>query len=319
MGLFAPSYLSNNTAKALKTVQQLVDQAELLRAAKTAPVAAVRSAAVVRLDDQRAIADVVMTDSQLSVQQAAVARITDQSVLAEIALNSPVTGVKTAAVTKLVDQLVLARVIISLSIEFSRHNRFLLKSDQQEIEKTLETALGKTTDESCLADIAIEGEYPLSTRAADGLHDQSLIVKVALASCRDYLARDEAVARIADQNILKDYALSHGYYSGGKEALDRVSDQDKLKEIAAGASHHMIRDSAMERIEDKAFIEKVRREHSHTWEQINQCIRKCQTCGLEAGEHRYAKVGSDYYSGRSDFKCEVCGDTHSEYTSMGVG
>jgi len=103
-------------------------------------------------------------------------------------------------------------------------------------------------------------------------------------------------------------------------AVNKLNNQELLTDVAINSRDHYIRGLAAKKLTDQtlalqinAEINEISRRHDkERYEQQFYC-EKCKQRSFTI------KVGGDYYSGTTDYKCSICGDVRTIQTSLGHG
>jgi hypothetical protein len=137
------------------------------------------------------------------------------------------------------------------------------------------------------------------------------VIGLALKRLGGDLLRD--VRENAASKTAKDYALNNLIAQG-------FLTQEELIDIAKNNESLHFRESAARKITDETLGNELLKEiRGQKFRAQEAALYKekyfCKNCN----QFSCKESGSDYYSGSTDFKCTICGKTHSVYTSMGHG
>lgn len=106
----------DNQAKALAALEQVADEADLMRVALEARLAPIRAAAARQVSDSAALARLALESDSSVIREQVVERIDDQSVLLQVALRGGSEGERVAAVARLTSAEDLAAVVLGLGL-----------------------------------------------------------------------------------------------------------------------------------------------------------------------------------------------------------
>lgn len=134
MFFFKPSWMSQNEKKAIRAVEKLTDQKELIRVVRESKNDNVRSAAVKKITDQKVLVDLALTDSSHWIRTFAVEGLTDQAALVDVLMKSDSVGF-IEAVTKISDQAVLANLALNSRYCGVQRKAIRCLSDQRVLEE----------------------------------------------------------------------------------------------------------------------------------------------------------------------------------------
>ena len=144
--------------------EELTDQAELSKIAKSNPHASVRYRALMKIEDQSTIAFVAQNDPRNIIRDDAIKKLKDQAVLLNIALNKQNWYfLRETAMEKLEDKKALVKIAL-----------------KDPDERVREAAVENIDDQKLLAKIALK-DRDMSVRetAIDKLEDESVLEKIA--------------------------------------------------------------------------------------------------------------------------------------------
>ncbi|HWR18867.1 MAG TPA: hypothetical protein VN608_04540 [Clostridia bacterium] len=243
MGLFRPTWLSNNLVKALKAVEKENDQAKLTKIAKNALVFEVGQKAVEKITDQAKLTEIVKNALTYEVRLKAVEKMTSQKELACIvqepcpAYDYDWAKLKEKAIEKLTDQKELAHIAQKPCPAYG-----------YAFAGIKEKAIEKLTDQDVLLHIAQSELGFLRIRAADKLNNRCLA-----------------------QGIYSDIVMMYGDYNAKRmqwdtherqmkvasELIEKITDQALLAGIAERAQSSCVAKKAASKIEDENLLMKV--------------------------------------------------------------
>ena len=259
----------------LEKISDLTDEVLLTKIAIAVDSPNVYKTAIGKINNQVLLAEIFHKARGTSTQEAAFDRITDQSLLNKIALDSKYyTSIRARSIRKLTDpdQATLAKIVKDLRGEkgFGSY-------------EIAHAAVERISDQSILTNIALDSEYSHSIRsdAIRKLNDQATLAKIVFDSITESIteyertgsyksiigsARDAAMDRLMDQDLLKKIVLESRLNDVSIDAVSKVTDQNFLVKIALDETLHTgIRKAAADKISEpildktlQARLEKVR-------------------------------------------------------------
>jgi len=176
----------------LEAIQYLTDQFALAGIAKSDTVSYVREAAVRGLADQVVLTEIAKNDATYSVRSEAARMLVDQLVLAEIAANDGNWLVRIVAAGRLMD----IEGAQAVYIDIAKHERDSAGR---------KAALERLTDQSVLAEIALDKDASVAHAAMDNLTDPNILAMVAINNIGGVFGRDP-ILKIKDHSLLAQVA-----------------------------------------------------------------------------------------------------------------
>lgn len=175
MGLFGPIWKTGKPGKALRAIEavnKIVDQAQLARIAREAPLEDVRLAAVARMNDEELLMRAAIEALHAEVSLAAVNKIADQDRLMRIAKGASGSATITAAIRRMNDQALIASLV--------------RESTRDDVQKA---ALEEIADQFVLAELVLDDPIPHGVSdyrvgALNRIGDPDVLMRVALSSSR---------------------------------------------------------------------------------------------------------------------------------------
>ena len=236
MGLFKPGWQSTNADRALRAVEKMKDDPQLLKAAREAPLPAVRIRAAARIEAPETLLELALHGRPESVGEAAAKKLSDGKMLLEVALHSEASGARTLAVDRLNDQAALTRIAFECDRPYTR-----------------ERAVRRLTDQTTLKKIALTGEsYAVRLAAVERLNDPAALEKIALTDNSETV-RLGAVKRVRDENALARIALGSSEKVSG-EAASRLTSPGALERVAAGTADWRLAGKLVDRLKDEEAL-----------------------------------------------------------------
>lgn len=216
-------------------------------------------------DDQEILADIAKTSKHSEVGKKAVERIDDQKILVDIAKNAMIYGVSKTAMDKLDDQKVLADIaknntkplIRQLAVEKLDDPKVLIDIVRTEkTESVCMAAIRKIENDRVLADIfkhvtigvtEIESRLRIEDAIRNKVKDTNLLRREesqyvmdsksrARARFAEYEQKIKTIAKLKDQNKLKDIIKNESDSDIRRAALYRITDENILREIGTDGS-----------------------------------------------------------------------------------
>ena len=353
MGLFKPAWQSNNKEVAMRAVEKVNNKYKLTLIAKEAPLEEVRFMAMLRIDavcgdgfnamklfeenidsqpllaaiameasfkpnwrltavgkitDQSIIFSLTASDDR-SIRAVAVSNSTNSKLLANILENDKDDYVRSCAIKNkhLTDENVLAKYIIK------NQDSLAMDIDFGRIRKPLKSILEKFNDYEILSNI----EKTLNnTKLKDVM--KSKMLELGTRMCQQQNQHDWDGCRCRRCGFMGD-EQQHNWDGCKCKSCGRTRDEEHDWDGCVCKRCNKKRDKEHDWDGCKCKSCGKTRDIGHDWEgglckRCRQLDSRCPSCKGTTTE-----IGSDYYSGSTTYKCTICGDTHSRYTSMGHG
>lgn len=228
--------------------------AKLLDVAMNATDEAVRLAAVAGLPDQKSLARAAMSPGPLAPRLAALERVTEPAALFEVADYQAFHGpddvaVRLAAVARITDAAHLAKLVPRLD------------------DQTALAAVGRLDDPAVLAEVyrtllgkpdALKDYRPAIEAVLARMTDEILLEEIALSARETGLQR-RAIDRIQDQARLVRIVKTHKDKYLAANVVKGLRDPALLADLATTAPEYDVRLSAISRIGDPALLAKIAR------------------------------------------------------------
>jgi hypothetical protein len=253
MFFLKPAWLSKNKVKALKAIEKLNDEKDLVRAAREPVNPIIRLAAVEKLTDQAELAYIAKNDEDNDVCRAAVKKITDQAALADVVITAKNSAGRYHACDKLTDQTLLADVVVMNA-----------KVDNA----VRSNVIKKLNDQSVIAEVALHDAWEYVRRdAIMRLTTQSVLEKIACCTSENDFTRVLAAERLQNhelaQSVCLDIAMKGDWKScSSSDALGllaKAENEAALLEVAKFCKSDKIRSYAIRYIgkRNKQLLEKL--------------------------------------------------------------
>ena len=216
-GLFKPTWMSENTAKALKAVEKINDETELIQVAKRARHWKVKVKAIEKLNNQDVLVSIAKEKFFPDICRAAVSRLTNDHAIGEIAKNAVSSEARIAAIQKLNDQSILAE--IAKDNKISSHIR--------------KEAAIKLNDPAILARVIKNSSCDIADMTVvERLVDDVALGKIAKNRNQTDSVRSAAIWKLNDQALLEEFAQEEANWEIRLTATKRLTSCQKLAEIA---------------------------------------------------------------------------------------
>ncbi len=223
MEIFSPVWMKKDVKRALKAVEKMVNQKQLVKVAYEAPLLAVRKAAVEKITDPAVLAGIALQEeNEILLREAAIKKISDLSLPVPTAQKAKHQELLLEAIECISEQTLLANITRNLRN----------KNPIPEVIKGI-------SDQALLARVAISLYNPADKLTGnerfqlllESISDQSALRIIVKHSPYEALCL-EALERITDPFILADIAKSRSYNERiVHAAIKRISDPSALASL----------------------------------------------------------------------------------------
>ena len=273
MGLFGPAWKSGNVDKAIRAVEKMTDESELLTVALEATTQA-RFAALKRIQDSSLLLRAASQSSDRSIYEAALARVTDIEALKAfcavegdshkgLCADSCLSKLLVEKADPALYQADLKRIALkSAFLPGKAAQKLTARSDLIEVAikakyDAARAAIDKLSgDPAALCEIVFKSEKTRALQALESLRDQDQLEKIALG-CPESACRKAAVERLNKEAAVARVALEDSSAEVRLAAAGCIASPSMLARIAAEDPDRYVRCAAIDRIEDQSLLNKI--------------------------------------------------------------